>query len=188
MEQPDLIRHVVEVLEELDVEHMVVGSVASGIYGEPRFTYDVDIVIRPRPGQIAQLCATFPEDEYYVSVEAAIEAEVRQDQFHVIHSSSGTRVDFLISRDTPWGREQMARRRKERLLGEWTAFVAAPEDIIISKMMYYAEGGSEKHLRDISGILRAGSLKVDREYIERWARDLGLTEIWQAVLDRVRDF
>ena len=185
MEQSDLIRRVVEVLEQLGLEHMIVGSVASGVYGEPRFTYDIDIVIRPRHGQIAQLCAAFPEDEYYVSLEAATEAEVMQDQFNLIHPASGMKVDLLISRDTPWGREQMARRRREAVLGDRKAYLASPEDVIISKMMYYREGGSEKHLRDITGILMVSGEEVDRTYIERWTGELGLTEIWESILARL---
>jgi hypothetical protein len=66
-----------------------------------------------------------------------------------------------------------------------TAFVASPEDVIIGKMLYYREGGSEKHLRDITGILKVSGDQVDRAYVARWAAELGVTEIWQAVLRRL---
>ena len=185
MKQSDVVKYAIQVLENLGIEYMVVGSVASSAYGDPRLTRDVDIVIRPEPGQMSRLCAAFPEDEYYVSLEAAIEAEARHDQFNVIHSTSGNKIDFLIAHDTAWGREQFARKRRARLYQDQEGFMAAPEDIIISKMMSYHEGGSEKHLRDIAGILKVGAERIDHAYMARWASDLGLTEIWQAVLDRV---
>jgi hypothetical protein len=52
-------------------------------------------------------------------------------------------------------------------------------------MWYYQEGGSEKHLRDIAAIMQVSGELVDKEYVEHWARVLGLTEIWQAVLRRL---
>ena len=42
----------------------------------------------------------------------------------------------------------------------------APEDVIIGKLWYFSEGGGERHLRDIAGILRISGEKVDRSEIE----------------------
>ena len=68
-----------------------------------------------------------------------------------------------------------------RLLPGLDGFVSSPEDVIIGKMLYYREGGSEKHLRDITGIIKTSSSEVDLEYISRWAEDLRLSDIWQAI-------
>jgi hypothetical protein len=46
-------------------------------------------------------------------------------------------------------------------------------------------GGSEKHLRDITGILRISGDIVDRDDVAGFAKQLGLTEIWEAVLGRL---
>lgn len=56
------------------------------------------------------------------------------------------------------------------------------EDVILKKLEYYATGGSDKHLRDVSGILRISPGEVDREYVAEWARRLGVLEIWEAIL------
>src|SRR2546421_2018263 len=34
---------------------------------------------------------------------------------------------------------------------------------------FYREGGSEKHLRDITGILKSANVPIDRAYIAQWA-------------------
>ena len=59
---------------------------------------------------------------------------------------------------------------------------AAPEDVIVKKLQYYAEGGSEKHLRDIGGVLRISASDVDRDYIAAWAERLGVLEVWKLIL------
>ena len=37
--------YVIEVLERLDIPHMVVGGFAAIFYGEPRLTHDIDIIL-----------------------------------------------------------------------------------------------------------------------------------------------
>jgi hypothetical protein len=185
LEQPDLLRRVLDILDVLKVPYLIVGSLASTAYGEPRFTQDIDIVIALPAGQAAALCAAFPSDEFYVSLPAAEQAVRSRGQFNVIHPASGQKVDFMIARNDPWGTSQFARRREELLLPDRLGYVAAPEDVILGKLLYYAEGGSEKHLRDITGILRVSGELVDRAYVAHWAAQLNVAAIWQAVLERL---
>lgn len=173
MEQLDLLRHTLDLLERLQIPYMVVGSFASGVYGEPRFTNDIDIVIDPSPQQLDQLCVAFPSDDYYVSAEAARDALRQRGQFNVIHPGSANKIDFMIARADAWGLEQVARRARVRLLPDREGYAARPEDLVISKLLYYREGGSEKHMRDITGMLVTSPEKIDREYIGRWATELG---------------
>jgi hypothetical protein len=188
LEQIDLLRRVLEVLDDLNVPYLLVGSFASGMYGEPRLTQDIDVVIALPAGQTAALCAAFPANEFYVSLAAAEQAVRSRGQFNVIHPASGNKVDFMISRDDPWGRSQLARRREVPVFPDRPGYVAAPEDVILGKLLYYAEGGSEKHLRDITGILRVSGELVDRAYVAHWARHLHVEEIWRAILERLGEF
>lgn len=184
MDQADLLRYVVGFLQESNITYMVVGSFSSSAYGEPRLTQDIDIVVRVSEKQIERFCAAFPADEFYVSPEAVSRAVQQEDQFNVIHPASGTKVDFILARRDPWGCEQLRRRRKVLLFPDLEGYVASPEDTIIGKMLYYREGGSDKHLRDITGILKVSGDELDRHYITRWADQLELSEIWHAVLRR----
>lgn len=54
-------------------------------------------------------------------------------------------------------------------------------------MEFYKEGASEKHLRDITGILKISGDIIDIDYITQWADRLDLREIWNAVLRRVKE-
>lgn len=185
MEQADLLRLAVEVLECQQVTYMLVGSLASGVYGEPRLTHDIDIVVDLRFDQVSLLCAAFPAPEFFVSLPAAYEAVNHGSQFSVIHPTSGEKIDFLLPRRDGWGRIQLARRRSEEVLPGRSGYTASPDDVILGKMWYYHEGGSEKHLRDIAAILQVSGELVDKEYVAHWAAQLGLTEIWHAVLRRL---
>lgn len=48
-------------------------------------------------------------------------------------------------------------------------------------MTYYREGQSQKHLRDIGGILRVQGGKLDRDYIADWATRLGVEDVWKQI-------
>jgi hypothetical protein len=165
---------------------MLVGSLASSAYGDPRMTRDIDFVIDMTAAQVRTLCAAFPSDQFYVSPEAALQAlSLPAGQFNVIHPESGNKIDFMIARRDAWGKEQVSRRQRVQILPEISGYAARPEDVVLGKLLYYQEGGSEKHLRDIASILKVGGDAVDRGYIERWATDLGVPDIWQAILNRV---
>ena len=79
----------------------------------------------------------------------------------------------------------MNRVRQLPVLAERTVSFAAPEDVILKKMQYYQEGGSDKHLRDIAGVLLVQGERVNRQDIAEWAARLGVTEVWELVLSRV---
>ena len=44
MEQSELLRHVVSVMEKLRLPYLVTGSVVTIFFGEPRLTNDINIV------------------------------------------------------------------------------------------------------------------------------------------------
>ena len=185
MDQIELIRFTVLTLDRLAISYALVGSWGSGVYGEPRFTRDIDIVLDLKIDSVRQFCIAFPSDEFYLS-EAAVRAAVRSRfQFNVLHPASGNKIDFILPRAGPWNANQLQRRRKVELRHGPTAFhvfVAAPEDVIIGKLWYFSEGGGERHLRDIAGILRVTGDGVDRSEVERWAKELGYLEIWRQIV------
>ena len=184
MEQPDVLRFAVNTLERLQIPYLVVGSFASSIWGEPRLTMDIDIVIDLRSDQIVPLCQAFPAPEFYISEAAVREAVTRRRQFNVLHPTSANKIDFMIPRDDAWSRLQLTRGRQRQYDGEIDLQVCSPEDVIIAKMRFYKEGQSPKHLRDIAGVLDLQGESLDREYIAKWARAMQLQEVWHTILDQ----
>ena len=179
MDPADLLRHASGVCEKLHLTYLVTGSTATIAYGEPRFTNDIDIVVDLAAAQVAAFCAGFPAEEFYVSPAAVAEAVRSRHQFNVLHPGSGLKIDFIVMTDSEFDQSRRLRRRELPVLPDRTVSFASPEDVIIKKMAYFQEGGSEKHLRDIAGVLRIQGEAVDRGYIEAWAGKLGLSDIWR---------
>lgn len=159
---------------------------ATILYGEPRFTNDVDVVVDLAEPLIPAFCGKFPAHEFYVS-EAAVRAAVRdKSQFNIIHPESGLKADIIIPELNPFSRSRFARAKHIRAADDFETWFASPEDAIIKKLDCYRQAGSEKHLRDIAGILKTSSNQLDIPYIERWAATLGLQSEWTAVLTSLR--
>jgi hypothetical protein len=183
----ELLQKVVEVFERLQIPYLVTGAIASVAYGEPRLTNDIDIVAAMRAEHISGLLEALPSHDFYVSEEAMTDAIQHQGQFNIIHPSSGLKVDVIMREDSDFDRSRFSRIRRIQPAESYEANFASPEDVVIKKMEYYKEGGSEKHLRDITGILKVTGNAVDRNYISDWARRLNLVEIWDAIQDRLRE-
>jgi len=186
MEPSELLRFAAAALERLGIRYFVTGSTVTIVYGEPRFTNDIDIVVDLAPDSVGEFCRQFPDDEFYVSPEAALDAVQRRSMFNIIQPRSGLKIDVIVAPASEFNRARFARARRVRLGDDWTAWLSTPEDAIIKKLEFYREGGSDKHLRDIAGVLRTSGEAVDMAYIEQWANTLGLIDVWHAVLDRLR--
>jgi hypothetical protein len=181
----DLLRFAVAVFELQGVPYMLVGSLASIAYGEPRLTNDIDIVADLKPIQVDAFCSAFPDGEFYVSLAAARDAVQRGHQFNVIHYASACKLDVMAPRRDAWGQSQLANRKRRKILPNLECYTASPEDVILGKLWYYQVGESEKHLRDIAGILQVSDAEVNRVYIAEWASRLNLVGEWQLILDRL---
>jgi len=105
-------------------------------------------------------------------------------QFNVRHTTSGNKIDFILVKNDEWGRLQFERRRRVGIVGEAIGFAAHPEDVILGKLLYCQEGGSDKHLRDIAGILAISHHLIDQQRLGEWAKKLGVADIWQAVVSQ----
>jgi hypothetical protein len=186
MEQSELLRFVVSVLERLKLAYFVTGSTVTIFYGEPRFTNDIDVVVELSLDAVEEFCRQFPEDAFYVSRTAASDAVRRCAQFNIIQPHSGLKVDVIIPQPSAFNRSRFARARRVQAGEGWDASFSSPEDAILKKMEFYRDGGSDKHLRDIAGVLKTSGAEIDRTYIDQWAATLGLAEIWQTIVDRVR--
>lgn len=181
----ELLQKIAGTLENLHIPYLVTGSVAAMAFGEPRMTNDIDIVAAVEYKHVGGLMAAFPEEEFYISEDAIRDAVRHQTQFNIIHPASGMKIDIVIRKKTPFNDSRFSRIRRIKAGENFETNFAAPEDIILMKMHYYREGGSEKHLRDISGILKISGPEVDKDYIALWAEKLNLMDIWNLILNKI---
>jgi hypothetical protein len=185
MEPSDLLRVLAAKLEQLGVPYLVTGSMATIAYGEPRLTNDIDVVADLKPSQVDAFCAAFPEPDFYCPRDFVAEAVRKRFQFNVIHPESGLKVDVILPTGSEFDRSRLGRAVRLKEGDAFEAWFASPEDVILKKLQYYREGGSEKHVRDILGVLKVRGEKVDRAYIDEWAGRLGVEDEWKQVLGRL---
>jgi hypothetical protein len=183
MDPSDLLSEAAKIFESLEIDYFVTGSMATISYGEPRFTNDVDIVARIEKKHVDQLFKAFPPPEYYCSKEAVLEAIESKRMFNIIHPSSGLKLDIMIPSDVPFDQSRFERCRQIMIGDHSTVAFASPEDVILKKLTYYQQGGSEKHLRDIRGVLKLQKGKIDFEYLKSWATELDVLHEYEQVLE-----
>lgn len=178
MTQGEFFAYIVDVLKNLNIPYMITGSVASMAYGEPRLTLDMDVVVDLSSDITEEFCSKF-DNNFYVDLESALEAIRQSSHFNIIHIPSGSKVDFFQLRKDKTAQEIFNRRHEESFDEKRTAFFSSPEDVIINKLIYYKEGKSEKHFRDIRGMLQVSGDKLDTAYIDRMTKELGLHRYWR---------
>ena len=59
---------------------------------------------------------------------------------------------------------------------------APPEYVILWKLEFYREGGGDKHIRDIRGILAVSGADLDMAFLGNAIPSLGITEEWNLCL------
>lgn len=182
MEPTELLERFATILEQLGIPYFVTGSMASIYYGEPRFTNDIDVVVQLGTKDVDAFCRSFPSPDFYLSPAAVRDAVLRCFQFNIIHTVSGLKIDVIIPHDTDFEKSRQLRVTTMTLANGKMVRLASAEDIILRKMEYYQEGGSEKHLRDIASILRIQKEHLDRTYISEWTQRLGVEDIWNSIV------
>jgi hypothetical protein len=169
-------------LEPLDLAYMVTGSVASMVYGEPRLTLGVDLAVALELARADDLLRAFPESDFYrppLEVVRLECARTLRGHFNLIHHLTGMKADVYLAADDELHRWGLANRRRVAFEGMELP-LAPPEYVIVRKLEFWREGGSEKHVRDVRAMLDAG-LVLDNAFLETEIRARGLQEAWQEV-------
>lgn len=187
MLEPDLIELFVAPLEQLRFRYLLTGSVAAMLYGEPRVTHDVDLIIFLRAEDIKKLLGAYPSPQFYVPPLEVVLTEISREQkgqFNIIHGVSGLKADFHpVNRDELHG--WAFRNIREYVMGNNTIKIAPPEYVIVRKLEYFREGGSEKHLRDIRAMLNVSGEIIDRKELNFWIQQRSVADQWKLVDSKV---
>lgn len=172
-----LLVKVAEILEGLKVPYIVTGGMAVFVWGKPRFTADIDIVIQLRRESINALAKALDSlsEMSYIDTQMMRKALMRNGEFNFIDGASGVKVDFFISGDDDFEQSKLKRRLKRPILGYGVYFISA-EDLILNKLLWYRQGESSKQLEDIESIIKIQK-KLDWQYMRKWAEQLSTADI-----------
>ncbi len=177
MSVPEVFQRITAALNQAGIAYMLSGSFASAYYGAPRSTQDIDLVIEATLTQLRAFVQGLPSNEYYVDLDAALEAHKRQSLFNVIDLATGWKVDLVIRKSRPFSEEEFRRRQQVNLQGT-PLFLASPEDVVISKLEWSNLAQSRRQIEDVAAILRVRRAELDHSYLEKWILELGLKQEW----------
>jgi hypothetical protein len=180
MPAPDELSLFVERLEAIGAPYMVTGATAAILYGQPRVTNDLDVVLSLDDASREALLRAFPETDFYVPPESVIRTEQARTQrghFNLIHHESGYKADIYLTGADPLHAWALPLRRRLRWNENAEMAVAPPEYVVLRKLEYYREGHSAKHPADIRAIREVTG--VDEAMLAPWIARLGLGSLWQ---------
>jgi len=183
MSQQELLKKIIQALDQAEILYMITGSIVSSLQGEPRSTHDIDILIAMQKSKAQILLEAFAPSEFYWDKESILEAVDRRGMFNLIDLKEGGKIDFWLLTDDPFDRSRFSRRYKEKLLG-LEMHVSSPEDTILAKLRWAKlSGGSEKQFTDALRVYEVQRGKLDMEYLELWAKTLDVAPLWRQLLN-----
>jgi len=165
-------------LDAAGIPYMLSGSMAMNHYAEPRMTRDIDIVVAVEETDAPRIGALL-EADFICEPAAVSDAIRRRGMWNAIHREWIVKVDFVVRKDTPFHREEFARRQRIRLNGRELSIVTA-EDLVLSKLLWGKDSRSELQLGDVRNLLRSVE-GLDWDHLERWAAALSVASLLEEV-------
>ncbi len=173
------------ILEKLQIKYFITGGFAVSVWGRPRATFDVDIVIQLLKPQITALAMALRKlsTAGYINEEAAKKAIEQTSEFNFIDGDTGIKVDFWIHKNNEFDKLRFERSQVKIIDGKKIYFVS-PEDLILSKLQWYKETSSTRQLEDVESVLKISNKELDKQYLKKWAKNLGVSDILDKLTSR----
>ncbi|MGC2235108.1 MAG: DUF6036 family nucleotidyltransferase [Pyrinomonadaceae bacterium] len=172
-EQNDILGDFTKRLDKIDIEYMLVGSMALVHYALPRTTVDIDIVLKILTENIDKFIAEF-ETDYYIPTGRAKQAASEKGMFNVLNNQTVLKIDCIILKESKFEKNAFSRRQKVNYSGDFNVWIIGKEDLILSKLNWAKNTKSERQMRDVASIIRNG---FNTEYVEKWAKILDVEKL-----------
>ena len=154
----------VAILDSRSIPYAVIGGLANAVWGHPRATLDVDLVLWASDERIPEVAAAFaPSFRALVQEPAAF---VSRTRVLPVESRRGVRVD-LIWGMLPFEEQAVGRASPHEIAGHAIRFVTA-EDLILYKISSERKRDQE----DVEGVIAAQGGRLDRPYLDAQVRAL----------------
>jgi len=176
--QEKLLIKIAKILSDLKIKYFVTGGFAISVWGRPRATFDINIVIKLIEPQAATLTKALREISKagYVDENMIKEAIRHKGEFNFIDPNSGLKVDFWVAKEEALTPPEFRNRKLKKISGQ-TVYFISPEDLVLSKLQWYQQTQSSRHLEDAESVLKISDKKLNIGYLKRWAEKLGVLEI-----------
>jgi hypothetical protein len=183
MSQQELLKKVIQALNQAGIQYMITGSVVSSLQGEPRSTHDIDMIIAIKKSVAKRLVEAFPPPDFYLDEDNILDAIKKQSMFNLIDVNTGDKVDFWVLTDESFDQSRFLRKISEEFIG-LEIIISSPEDTILAKLRWAKlSGGSEKQFTDALRVYEVQYGKLDIDYLEQWVKKLNVGSLWKRLVD-----
>lgn len=178
----NLLVKIAAILERLNINYCVTGGIAVSVWGRPRATFDIDVVIEILERQVSLLAKALRKisEITYIDENMAKKAILNYGEFNFIDGKTGFKVDFWVKKDNELSKLQFKRKEVKIISGQRVYFIS-PEDLILSKLDWYKKSESTRQLEDIESVLKISGKILDKKYLNSWAKKLGFFEILKSI-------
>lgn len=170
-----LINTVSRYLRDENIPHCLVGGLSVAIWGRPRATEDVDLLIDIPEEALPAFHAYLEEHDVRMDLQKAAQAVREGKSFPLYDAWSIHWVDAKTA-ERPIDRYTLDRATAIKLAEEPVP-IATPEDVILHKLL----GHREQDLIDARSIVLRRETDLDLEYLGNRVRELGIEPTWERV-------
>lgn len=183
MDPQHLLARIVKVLNKLKIPYLVTGGMAIYVWGRPRFTADIDLVVELKPEKVKQLVQILIKKGYID--EGAVRGAIKySSEFNFIDQATGIKVDFWILKNDDFDKSRLKRRVAKKILNQ-TVYFISPEDLILMKLLWSQQSQSIRQLEDIQSVMEFSKDQLDFDYLRKWARKLNTLKLLEEMISLV---
>ena len=144
---------------------MLYGGLAAALWGEPRYTEDVDFVIFISERESYKFLRTAAKHGFAVDEDLAIQQTQVSGwaRLPLGNEKSSWHLDLTLG-DTPFDKSAL-KRRKSVTIFDQKVWVISPEDLIIYKLV----SARDRDMMDVKAIVKR-QRNLDVPYIRKWAK------------------
>ena len=164
-----------KLLEKYNERGVIIGGVATGFLGKPRFTADVDAMFLLSTSEVSKFLEAAQTENIIPRIQDA-DAFARKNRILLLrHSPSETDIDISLG-ILPF-EEEVVERGSIQSFGNLAIRLPTPEDLIIMK----AVANRPKDLEDIRMIVQSQA-HLDTKRIKHWVLSFGeildMPDLW----------
>lgn len=187
MQQDNLFAIFTEPISNSRISYFIGGSVASIVYGEPRLTHDIDVVLYINKAQASKLINLFPEEQFYLPPLEVLENEIElgaKGHINLIHHETGFKCDIYFTGDDELQLWALDNINEIEFMGSKLR-IAPIEYVIVKKLIYFREGNSHKHLNDIKGMLRESRDIINYEVLQNYLKKYNVIDLFNQYFNNI---
>ncbi len=156
-------------LNNNNIEYMLVGGLAVGIWSQPRATVDIDFLVSIRVDDFSLLKKRLQESGEFVFIHNE-PSTFKKISFlrATLKQNTNISADFLLIDDE--FKTEALRRKEAVTFSDFTINISTPEDLILLKRL----SDREQDRLDAEKIFEMRKGSLDFGYIKKWSERLGI--------------